>query len=212
MDLIAEVKKVLEFIRKHMGRSYIISGKAQREERWEYPLDALREIVVNMIVHRDYMSSNDSVIKVFDDHIEFFNPGNLPEGLSVDRLIRGEYSPSIRNKQIATVVKEGGIIEKYGSGIKRVLEAFNKYELPQPVFKETQKGFKVTVFKTTQKIQTRDQILALLIKNTKMTREGLPRAPEKSPDTNALPTGSLKRASVFKKNRNPVKSNRVLLS
>ena len=170
-----------------MGRSYIISGKAQREERWEYPSDALREIVVNMIVHRDYMSSNDSVIKIFDDHISFFNPGNLPEGLTINQLIRGDYSPSIRNKQIATVFKEGGIIEKYGSGIKRVLEAFNKYELPQPVFKETQKGFKVTVFKTTQKttqkIQTRDQILELLGENPKMTREGLARAIGKSPNT-----------------------------
>ncbi len=105
-DLISEVENVLGFIRKHMGRSYIISGKAQREERWEYPLDALREIVVNMIVHRDYMSSNDSVIKVFDDYIEFFNPGNLPDGLTVEQLIRGDYSPSIRNKQIATVFKE----------------------------------------------------------------------------------------------------------
>jgi len=69
----------------------------------------------------------------------------------------------------------------------RVLEAFNKYELPQPVFKETQKGFKVTVCKTTQKttqkIQTRDQILELLSKNPKMTREGLARALEKSPNT-----------------------------
>ena len=69
----------------------------------------------------------------------------------------------------------------------RVLEAFNKYELPQPVFTETQKGFKVTVFKTaqktTQKIQTRDQILALLSKNPKMTREDLARALEKSPNT-----------------------------
>lgn len=195
MDLISEVEKVLEFIRKHMGRSYIISGKAQREERWEYPLEALRELVVNMIVHRDYMSSNDSVIKIFDDHISFFNPGNLPDGLTIDLLIKGDYSPSIRNKQIASVFKESGIIEKYGSGIKRVLEAFNTYELPQPVFEEIQKGFKVTVFKTTQKtiqkttqkttqkIQTRDQILALLSENPKMTREGLARALKKSPNT-----------------------------
>jgi ATP-dependent DNA helicase RecG len=183
MDIITEVEKVLEFIRKHMGRAYIISGTAQREERWEYPLDALREIVVNMIVHRDYMSSNDSVIKVFDDHIEFFNPGSLPDGLTVDQLIRGDYSPSIRNKQIATVFKEAGIIEKYGSGIKRVLEAFNNYDLPQPVFEEIQNGFKVSVFKTTQKTQTRDQILALLSKNPKMTREDLARALTKSPNT-----------------------------
>ena len=59
----------------------------------------------------------------------------------------------------------------------------NGDELPQPVFKETQKGFKVTVFKTTQKIQTRDQILALLSKNPKMTREGLARTLEKSTNT-----------------------------
>ena len=186
-DIVGEVETVLEFIRKHMGRAYIISGKAQREERWEYPLEALREIVVNMIVHRDYMSSNDSVIKVFDDHIEFYNPGNLPNGLTVDQLIRGDYSPSIRNKQIATVFKEAGIIEKYGSGIKRVLEAFNKYTLPQPVFEEIQNGFKVTVFKTTQKTtqktQTRDQICALLSKNPNMTREDLARTLAKSPNT-----------------------------
>ncbi len=78
------------------------------------------------------MSSNDSVIKVFDDHIEFFNPGNLPDGLTVEQLIRGDYSPSIRNKQIATVFKEAGIIEKYESGIKRVLEAFSEYDLSIP--------------------------------------------------------------------------------
>ena len=140
-----------------------------------------------MIVHRDYMSSNDSVIKVFDDHIEFFNPGSLPDGLTVDQLIRGDYSPSIRNKQIATVFKEAGIIEKYGSGIKRVLEAFNKYDLPQPVFEEIQNGFKVSVFKTTQKTtqktQTRDQILVLLSRNPKMTRKDLAIALEKSPNT-----------------------------
>lgn len=80
-----------------------------------------------------------------------------------------------------------GIIEKYGSGIKRVLEAFSNYDLPQPVFEKIQNGFMVTVFKTTQKttqkVQTRDQILALLIKNPKMTREDLARTLEKSPNT-----------------------------
>ena len=186
-DLISEVEAILEFIRKHMGRAYIISGNAQREERWEYPLEALREIVVNMIVHRDYMNSNDSVIKFFDDHIEFFNPGKLPNGLTVEQLIRGDYSPSIRNKQIASVFKEAGIIEKYGSGIRRVLEAFKEYDLPQPTFEEIQSGFKVTVSrttqKTTQKIVTREQVIELLSKNPKMTRDELAQALAKSPNT-----------------------------
>ncbi|KKM70456.1 hypothetical protein LCGC14_1440540 [marine sediment metagenome] len=112
-----------------------------------------------------------------------FNPGILPNGLTVEQLIRGDYSPSIRNKQIATVFKEAGIIEKYGSGIKRVLETFSEYDLPQPVFEEIQKGFKVTIFKATQKTRTRDQILALLSKNPNITREDLARALVKSPNT-----------------------------
>ena len=76
-DLFGEVDAALSFIRKHLNRSYIITGDKQREERWDYPLEALREIVVNMIVHRDYMSSSDSMIRIFDDRIEFFNPGRL---------------------------------------------------------------------------------------------------------------------------------------
>jgi ATP-dependent DNA helicase RecG len=186
-DLISEVEMVLEFIRKHIDKPYIITGDAQREERWDYPLEALREIVVNMIVHRDYMSSNDSIIKIFDDGIEFFNPGKLPDGLTIEELIRGKYSSSIRNKQIAFVFKEAGIIEKYGSGIKRVLEAFQEYGLAQPIFEEIQNGFKVAVSKTTQKTtqktKTHDKILEILRTSPNMTREELADVLEKSPNT-----------------------------
>ena len=202
-DLISEVETILEFIRKHMGRAYIISGNAQREERWEYPLEALREIVVNMIVHRDYMNSNDSVIKFFDDRIEFFNPGKLPNGLTVEQLIHGDYSPSIRNKQIASVFKEAGIIEKYGSGIRRVLEAFKEYDLPQPTFEEIQSGFKVTVSrttqKTTQKTETRQQLIDLLSKNPKMTRDELAQALAKSPNTIKGHIAKLKAEGLLKR-------------
>ncbi len=186
-DLIREVEMVLEFIRKHIDKTYIITGNAQREERWDYPLEALREIVVNMIVHRDYMSSNDSIVKIFDDRIEFFNPGKLPDGLTVEQLISGKYFSSIRNKQIAFVFKEAGIIEKYGSGIKRVLEAFQGYGLAQPIFEEIQNGFKVAVSKTTQKTtqktRTRDKILEILHTNPNMTREELAGVLGKSPNT-----------------------------
>ncbi len=118
---------------------------------------------------------------------------------TVEQLIRGGYSPSIRNKQIATVFKEPGIIEKYGSGIKRGLEAFSEYDLPQPIFEEIKKGFKVTIFKTTQKTRTRDQILALLSKNPNITREDLARALAKSPNTIKGHIGKLKAAGRLKR-------------
>ncbi|GAF97446.1 unnamed protein product, partial [marine sediment metagenome] len=107
----------------------------------------------------------------------------MPGGLTVKQLIKGDYNPVIRNKQIASVFKEAGIIEKYGSGIKRVIETFKEYNLPQPIFQEIQDGFMVKVFKTTQKMKPYEQILWLLEKNPKMTRNELAEALSKSPNT-----------------------------
>ena len=77
---------------------YYFKGKAQREERWEYPLEAIREIIINMIVHRDYMAPGDSIIKIFDESIEFFNPGRLAGGLTAEQLTSGNYISAVRNK------------------------------------------------------------------------------------------------------------------
>ena len=140
-------------------------------------MEAIREIVVNMIVHRDYIGPSESSIKIFKDRIEFFNPGKLAEGLTVDRLLSGDYTSTIRNKQIASVLKDAGIIERYGSGIKRILEWFSMYDLEQPVFEELQEGFRVTTFRTTQKttrrISTKEHILRLLKENPRLTRAEL---------------------------------------
>jgi ATP-dependent DNA helicase RecG len=146
-DLISEVEAVMDFIKKHINKAYIITGNIQREERWDYPLDAIREIVVNAIVHRDYRDASDSVIKIFDDRIEFYNPGKLPEGLSIEKLLSGDYISTIRNKKIAEIFKEAGMIEKYGSGIGRILDEFEKHGLPAPGFEEIGNGFRATAFK-----------------------------------------------------------------
>ena len=145
--LIEQVQRIMDFMVKQTNKAYIITGNPRREERWDYPMDALREIVINMIVHRDYRSANDSTIKVFDDRIEFFNPGNLLDDLTVEKIKTGNYKSHLRNKQIATIFKELELIEKYGSGVRRVIDAFVAYGLPQPEFEATQGGMAVTVFK-----------------------------------------------------------------
>ena len=179
-DLLSEVEAVMDFIKKHINKAYIITGNIQREERWDYPLDAVREIVVNAIVHRDYRDSSDSVIKLFDDRIEFYNPGKLPEGLTIEKLLSGDYISTIRNKKIAEVFKEANIIEKYGSGIRRILEGFEKHGLPVPKFEEISNGFRVTAFKEPiKKGRIKDKIpkhkkkdtIKDTIKDTKNSRE-----------------------------------------
>ena len=145
-DLFSEVLLVMDFIRKHLNKEYIITGNPQREEQWQYPLDAIREIVVNMIVHRDYTQYGDSSIKIFNDQIEFFNPGHLPDSISVEQLLNYNYTSEARNKKVAIIFKEAGVIEKYGSGIYRIIEAFHNYGLKTPLFENFQNGFKVSIF------------------------------------------------------------------
>lgn len=208
-DLISQIGEALQFITKHINRAYVITGDAQREERWEFPLEAIREVVVNMIVHRDYTSPSESSIKIFKDRIEFFNPGKLAEGLTVDRLLSGDYTSTIRNKQIASVLKDAGIIERYGSGIKRILERFSVYSLEQPVFEELQEGFRVTVLratqktiqkttqKTTQKFSTKEHILRLLKEKPRLTRAEIAAALGKSEHTIKGHIAQLKKKGVL---------------
>lgn len=156
-DLFTEVDQILDFIRKHINKSYIITGDPKREERWQYPMDALlREILINMIVHRDYMDSGDSSIKIYDDFIEFFNPGCLPDNITVEQLLSGEYSSWAHNKKIAATFKEAQFIEKYGSGIKRIREGFEVYGLVPPVFENFQHGFRVVVYSDVQHSKVAD--------------------------------------------------------
>ena len=158
---------------------YIITGNPQREERYDYPLDAIREIVLNMIVHRDYRDSSDSIIKIFDDRIEFFNPGDLYDDLTIEQLMSNNYESKTRNKLIASMFKECGLIEKYGSGISRIKKLCKAHGIASPKFEELQKGFKVTLYKettqettqeTNKKFSTKEKVLNLIGENSKITR------------------------------------------
>ena len=148
-DLFTEVEQVMEFIRKHISKELIITDtQVENIERWEYPLDAIRELVLNMIVHRNYTLPYDSVIKIFKDRIQFYNPGSLPDSISIQQLLTDDYVSQPYNKQVAEIFKEAGLIEKYGSGIKRVREEFTGYGLPEPTFKKALDGVIVTAFGT----------------------------------------------------------------
>jgi ATP-dependent DNA helicase RecG len=142
--------------RKAIWFEYIITGEPQHTERYDYPLDAIREIVINMLVHRDYRSSNGSIIKIYDNKIEFYNPGGLFGDLTLEELLRFNYSSQTRNKLIAQAFKEIGIIEKYGSGIKRIFTICKNYGIIPPEIIIKPNGFKVILYK--EKIKVGDKV------------------------------------------------------
>jgi len=106
--------------------------------------------------HWYYSVSSDSLVKVFDDKIEFYNPGRLPDNITVEDLLTFSYKSVPRNKLIADFFKELGIIEKYGSGIKRIVSNCSEYGLPAPRFENISEGFMVTLFaRTDSKIKSK---------------------------------------------------------
>lgn len=113
-DLIDQVVGAMEFITRNLSMSSTIDG-LKRQDRYEIPIEALREAVVNAVVHRDYlMSSASIIIRIFDDRVEIDSPG-LPLGFDVTDPESGR--SVIRNQVIASVFEVIGFIERYGTGI-----------------------------------------------------------------------------------------------
>ena len=146
-DIVSQIDKAMEFIKKHLMTEFIITGEPQRVMKYDYPLEAIREVLINMIVHRDYRDSGNSIIKIFDDRIEFFNPGKLYDDITIEKLQSGDYASRTRNRAIARAFKEAGIIEQYGSGISRIKKECNRHGVKEPKFEEFSHGFRVTLFK-----------------------------------------------------------------
>ena len=86
-DILTQIEQVIDFVRKHINKEIIITGEAQNTQKWQYPLEAIREIVMNMIIHRDYHLASDSLVKVFNNKIEFYNPGRLPDNITIEDLL-----------------------------------------------------------------------------------------------------------------------------
>jgi ATP-dependent DNA helicase RecG len=152
-SVLFEVEEIMDFITAYITKEFIITGKPQREERWQYPLEAIREIAMNAVIHRDYQEGTHTQIKVFRDRISFWNSGKLPPDLTIEDIKSGAIQSKPRNRLLAQVFKELGIIEKYGAGVKRVIEDFRAYGLLDPSFEEKFGGFYVVV--SDQKLKSR---------------------------------------------------------
>ena len=144
-NLIALLPAVLNQLnRKFLIKPIDFEGM-HRIEKGEYPVAALREMVLNALVHRNYTGAPIQ-IRVYDDKISIWNEGFLPEGLTLDALKRSH--PSIpRNPVIADVCFKGGYIDAWGRGTIKIIESCKSAELPEPEMKERDSGFLLSIFK-----------------------------------------------------------------
>ncbi|HBN25991.1 MAG TPA: ATP-dependent DNA helicase, partial [Desulfobacteraceae bacterium] len=121
------VEQAMKFLISHISVAFEFDGSLQRKERFTYPLPALREALLNAVVHRDYANSSDIQIKIFDDRITIFSPGKLYGGLTIEEIKTDSYQSHIRNKLIAEAFYLTKNIEKYGSGFIRIRKELEAY-------------------------------------------------------------------------------------
>ncbi|MGB9895770.1 MAG: RNA-binding domain-containing protein [Thermoproteota archaeon] len=119
-DLVEQIEKsyaeVLSLIRKEIK----VKG-LRREEIYEYPVEAIRELIVNAVTHRDYSIKSPIYIKIYEEKISIENPGGLPQGITVDEL-KKPHSSVLRNPKLANVLYNLGYIEKWGIGTLEVIK------------------------------------------------------------------------------------------
>lgn len=118
-----------------------------RIEKGEYPVAAIREMLLNALVHRNYTGAPIQ-IRVFFDKINIWNEGFLPEGLTLDALRRSHPSRP-RNPVIADVCFKGGYIDAWGRGTIKIIDSCKAANLPEPEMTERDGGFLLTIFKDT---------------------------------------------------------------
>lgn len=116
-----------------------------RIEKGEYPVAAIREMLLNALVHRNYMGAPIQ-IRVYDDKISIWNEGTLPDGLTLDALKRS-HSSRPRNPIIADVCFKGGYIDAWGRGTIKIIDTCKQADLPEPEMTELDGGFSITLFK-----------------------------------------------------------------
>jgi ATP-dependent DNA helicase RecG len=137
-----QVLQAEAFLQTHMRRGRMWLNE-ERVEVTEYPLEAVREAIVNAVAHRDYSVRGDDIrVSMFQDRIEVYSPGRLLGPVTVGNIREERF---LRNPVIAQVLTDMGMAGRLGDGVDRMMVLMEDAHLPPPAFAETRAGFVLTL-------------------------------------------------------------------
>lgn len=170
------LKLALSFVISNIKKATRVNEYGIREDIFEYPIKALREIILNALIHRDYSihTENDPIrLIIYDDRIEITNPGGLYGRLSIDDL--GKVRSDIRNPFIASILEILEVTENRYSGIPTIYAEMKKAGLMEPVFENLRGTFKVTLYNSKKKELLNDDFVSKIKSycKTPRTKESL---------------------------------------
>ena len=139
-----QMEAAFQYVLEKINRGMRIQGM-YRQDRYELPVDSVREMIANSVAHRSYLEPGNIQVALFDDRLEVTSPGMLLNGVSIKKMKEGYSKP--RNRAIASAFAYMKIIEKWGSGIPRILRECSEYGLPEPEIIDFDGDFRVNMYR-----------------------------------------------------------------
>jgi ATP-dependent DNA helicase RecG len=140
---------LIETVMNKLGEIYAreeLTDGIHRETVWIIPERALRELLVNAIIHRDYTKRNRNEIRIFNDRIEIESQGRLPNTLTIEKIKAGQKYQ--RNPILVRFAQDFGLMEHKGLGIRKiVIETLRNAGMKEALMEETEETFKLTIFR-----------------------------------------------------------------
>ena len=160
-SLLQQMNEVYEFIDFRNQTHATIHGLLRTDIR-DYPEVAVREALLNLIVHRDYSFSASALISIYEDRIEFVSVGGLMPGMELEDIMVG--LSVCRNQNLANVFYRLKLIEAYGTGIRKIIKAYKNQEA-QPVIENTKNAFKIILPNINKKSEEKKPLSEPIILN-----------------------------------------------
>ena len=149
-----QIDEAFQFVLRNIHLGATIVG-LYRQDVYEIPPDAIRELIINAMVHRSYLDHGTIQVAVYDNRLEITSPGKLPMGQTIERMKKG-YS-KIRNEALAHAFAYMNLIEHWGSGIQRIIDKVKSAGLRDPEFIGGEVDLRINIY--------REQNNAISIKN-----------------------------------------------
>ena len=142
-----QVDDAFQFVLRNIHLGAKLEG-IYRKDIYELPPDSIREIIINAVMNCSYLQNSHIQVAIYDNRLEITSPGGLMPGVTLEKMREG-YS-KIRNRALAHAFSYMNLIEAWGSGIPKLMEAMREYGLREPEFRDMEIGFRINLYRNTE--------------------------------------------------------------
>ena len=142
-----QVDDAFQFVLRNIHLGAKLEG-IYRKDIYELPPDSIRELIINAVMNCSYLQNSHIQVAIYDDRLEITSPGGLMPGVTLNKMKEG-YS-KIRNRALAHAFSYMNLIEAWGSGIPKLMEAMREYGLREPEFRDMEIGFRINLYRNTE--------------------------------------------------------------